>query len=174
MRAFLLFPAIVLPAILAAPNQLAAQSTDPPGFGIEGGRFTQLGDTVVISYRLVVPEDEEVLISVTLRKGEDTTFSVKPVSATGAIGAVRGGGDKLILWNYRNDLPPGFQFGTDYWFQFEGVLADRGFSPLWWHYALGGGIIATVAVLAGSSSEDPSSPAPYSLPGPPGIRPPDE
>jgi len=151
-----------------------SQTEDPDEFSIAGPRFTQLGDTIFISYRLVAPEDENILISVTLRKGEDTTFSIVPVSVTGAIGPVRGGGDKLILWNYKKDVPPGFQFGTDYWFQFEGTLVDEAFAPQWWHYALGGGIVAAAAILIGGRGDEEPNASSYTLPGPPGTRPPEK
>jgi hypothetical protein len=164
---------LVAVLLFLGTSRLSAQA-EPDAVAIVGARFAQLGDTVFISYRLVAPDDEEVSVSVTLRKGEDTTFAIIPVSATGAIGQVRGGGDKLILWNYRNDVPPGFQFGTDYWFQFEAMLGDHGFSPQWWHYAIGGGVLTGVALIV-STSEDGTAPgAPYALPGPPGTRPPDE
>jgi len=159
---------------LISVSTLFGQSNDQDEFAIAGGRFTQLGDTVFISYRLVAPEDETIQVSVLLRKGEDTTFAIVPVSVNGAIGSVRGGGDKLILWNYKNDVPPDFQFGADYWFQFEGTLVHQGFAPKWWHYALGGGLIAAAAVLVGSGADEKTPVSPYSLPDPPGIRPPEE
>ncbi len=163
-----------LTVFLTSVSGLFGQTPDSDEVAIAGARFTQLGDTVFISYRLFAPDDETVQISVILRKGEDTTFTIVPVSATGAIGSVRGGGDKLILWNYKSDVPAGFQFSTDYWFQFEGTLVDQGFGPKWWHYALGGGVITAAAILIGSGGGDESSTSPYSLPVPPGTRPPDK
>jgi hypothetical protein len=160
-------------SVLLVPG-LFGQHEDSDELSIVGGRFTQLGDTVFIAYRLVAPDDQKVNVAITLRRGEDTVFSVTPVSVTGAIGDVRGSGDKLILWNYKSDVPPGFQFGTDYWFQFRGTLVHEGFVPQWWHYAVGGGVVAAAVLLAGSGDEDPPATGEYSLPGPPSIRPPDK
>jgi hypothetical protein len=173
MRAFLNCCAhlIVPVAIILFPPPLQGQTDEPDDVAIVDGRFTQVGETVYISYRLVAPEDEEVDISVVLRKGEDSVFAIVPVSATGAIGKVRGEGDKLILWNYRNDVPPGFEFGTDYWFEFQ-ALVEEGLTLQWWHYAVGGGVIAAVVVLTGSTDDQGTTP--YVLPDPPGTRPPDK
>jgi hypothetical protein len=131
--------------------------------------FVAAGDSVIITYDLVAPPDATVDVSIVLRKESDPTFAVIPVSVSGAIGKVRGGGPKTVLWDYRRDVTDGFHYASDYWFEITAVKEDEGFGLEWWHYALGGAGVVTAAILIAGGSDASSDPT--GLPNPPGTRP---
>jgi hypothetical protein len=163
----------VIFCLLFMLGRMSAHSQEEPraGVRIEGSSFTMLRDTVVITYRFVAPSDESYNIDVLLRKGDDTTFSIIPKSMVGAVGEVRGGGEKVVLWDYKRDIPGTFRYSDDYWFEIRAVRIEREFSLEWWHYAVAGaGIAATVAIITTAGSDSPGG-ASGGLPGPPIIRP---
>jgi hypothetical protein len=157
--------------LVIAPARLLGQEEEPSAVRIENSAFSMLRDTVIITFRLVAPEDESYNIGVRLRKGDDTAFAIVPRSLVGAVGEVRGGGDRVILWDYRRDVPETFSYSDDYWFEITAVPIERRFSPEWWHYvAAGAGVAAAVAIIAGNGGDGPGNAA-SGLPDPPTIRP---
>ncbi len=164
-----------LPVILAGTSlsQVTAQENVSDSVRVENASFVMVGDTVIITFDLVAPPEALFDVAIELRKSADTTFVVKPLSLGGAVGRVRGGGQKAIFWNYKRDVPATFPYASDYWFEITATPFEEGLHLKWWHYAAGGlGVVAGVFILSGSGDVE-SSPGVSGLPDPPGIRPTD-
>lgn len=147
----------------------AAQDQMDQGPQVRDAGFVMVGDTVIITYKLTASDEEWFDVRVALRRGDDTTFAIVPQSAVGGIGIVQGGGEKVILWDYKKDTPPSFEYGDDYWFEITASPVDRGLQVQWWHYAAGAGIVAAVLVATRSGGDGGTGQS--LLPEPPRIRP---
>ena len=138
---------------------------------VEGASFIMVGDTVIITYELVAPPDGLFDVTIALRRASDIGFLIIPQSLTGAIGEVRGGGQKAILWNYQSDVSSTFEYAQDYWFEITATSVQDDGGIEWWYYAAAGaGILATTLIFSGQSSPG-EAPNDNGLPDPPGIRP---
>jgi len=147
------------------------QEEDQPEVRVEGSRFFMVRDSVLISYYLDMPEQATALVSIELRRDDDSSFSLIPKSLTGAIGSVRGPGQKVILWDYRKDVPKDFESGGNYRFRVTATMESH--ETPWWVYALAGtGAAVGAAILIGVGGDDNTPPdGSTGLPGPPHIRP---
>jgi hypothetical protein len=138
---------------------------------VENGSFIMVGDTVIITYQLIAAPEGLFNVSVTLRRESDPEFLITVHSAVGAIGRVRGGGQKAIFWDYRREVPGPFEYAQDYWFEITATsVVDTTGPPIWAYVAAGVGIVAAVIVFSDQSSPG-EAPIENLLPDPPGIRP---
>lgn len=122
------------------------------------------GDSVRITYDMSVPLDKTYDVRVIFKKDGDTTFSVIPKSANGALGKIYfNGGTLEINWDYKKDVSG--ELEGKYRFDFVITEIEEG-GWKWWHYAAGGAAVVAGTIVAITSGGKEST-----LPGPPRIRP---
>ena len=128
------------------------------------------GDTAVITYELVAPNDILYEVTVVLKREDDPSYSFVPKTVAGDVGKGKyAGGKREIRWNFRQDMPAGLE-GSDYWFDVTATQVVEEGGIKWWLYAAGGAGVVVAAILASGHHEE-SGPAP-SLPNPPFALPP--
>jgi hypothetical protein len=138
---------------------------------VENASFSMRGDAVIITFDLVGSPDDSYILTIRLRKGDDSTMSIVPQSLVGDVGEVRGGGKrKVVVWNYRNDVPETFKYADDYWFEIQAVPKPGGL-PVGVLIALGIAAGVTAYALSSSGADEPGGSVPSGLPAPPTIRP---
>jgi len=167
----LLFKCFSVIIMVASLTEASAQDGPADSVKVEGGSFIMVGDTVIITFELIAPADALFEVAVVLKRISDPALSITLSSVTGAIGKVRGGGEKAVFWSYKKDVPATFEYALDYWFEVTATPFEEGSVLKWWHYtAAGVGILATSIILSGRSGGEETL-LDNRLPGPPGIRP---
>ncbi|MDI6804152.1 MAG: hypothetical protein QME58_09940 [Bacteroidota bacterium] len=121
-------------------------------------------DIIIIQYDLVGSAKSKYEVSVVMKKEDDPTFNIKPLTVEGDIGeGYYAGENKEIRWYYRRDFPQGFSKEGYY---FEIYVKPVAESKTWLYYVLGG-IAATAGIVAIVTSKGTDEQKPKELPYPP-------
>lgn len=155
---------LLIPLSLLLIDAHAYARGDEPSINLRNIQWELEGDTVVITYDLLAPLNQEYNVSVTLLNDNDPSFKVIPGAVSGDVGKGNFSGvGRKILWEYKRDLPKGLE-GGGYRFEIHAEPATGGL-PWFWigvGFAAAGG---AAAILLGKK-ESPSTI--IQLPFPPG------
>ena len=128
-------------------------------------RWTTKGDVIVINYDLAGGADAKYKVQVIMKKENDPSFSIAPVTLEGNVGEnVTAGTNREIRWYYRQDYPQGFQ-GEGYFFEIQ-VQELKGQST-WVYYMVGAAAVTGGVVALLLSRNQNSTPPQVELPMPP-------
>lgn len=143
---------------------LFSQSQSDESPVITNVKWVTKSDIITIKYDLVGSTKNKYEINVVMKKEDDPTFSIIPLTIEGDIGeGYYAGEDKEIRWYYRRDYPQGFSKEGYY---FEIFVKQVPESKTWFYYVLGG-VAATAGIVAIITSKGRSDEKPKELPYPP-------
>ncbi len=126
-------------------------------------KWVTKSDLIIVKYDLVGSTKNKYEIEVVMKKEDDPTFHIKPLTIEGDIGeGYYAGENKEIRWYYRRDFPQGFSKEGYY---FEIYVKPVGESKTWLYYVLGG-VAATAGIVAIITTKSQES-KPKELPYPP-------
>lgn len=155
---------LLIPLSLLLIDAHAFARSDEPSINLRNIKWELEGDTVVITYDLLAPLNQEYDVSVTLLNDNDPSFKVVPEAVTGDVGkGILSGVGRKILWEYKRDLPKGLE-GDGYRFEIH-AQPPAGGLPWFWigvGFATAGG---AAALLLGKKESGSAS---IQLPFPPG------
>lgn len=138
-----------------------SQSDESPV--ITNVKWVTKSDLIIVKYDLVGSTKNKYEIDVVMKKEDDPTFNIKPLTIEGDIGeGYYAGENKEIRWYYRRDFPQGFSKEGYY---FEIYVKPVAESKTWLYYVLGG-VAATAGIVAIITTKG-QEPKPKELPYPP-------
>lgn len=121
-------------------------------------------DVITIKYDLLGSTKYKYAIDVVMKKEDDPTFNIIPLTIEGDIGeGYYAGENKEIRWYYRRDHPQGFSKDGYY---FEIFVKQVPESKTWLYYVLGG-VATTAGIVALIISKGAGDEKPKELPYPP-------
>jgi hypothetical protein len=132
-------------------------------------KWTTKNDVIIINYDLTGSPDDKYIVSVLMKKENDETLIIQPLTMEGDVGeGFFSGNNKEIRWYYRRDYPQGFP-GKGYYFEIQ-VKEISQSNPLLYYIAGGVAVVGGLVALLASKNQTNEPPPAGDLPFPP-VRP---
>ena len=132
-------------------------------------KWTTKNDVIIINYDLSGSPDDKYIVSVLMKKEDDETFIIQPLTVEGDVGeGLFSGTNREMRWYYRRDYPQGFP-GKGYYFEIQ--VKEISQTNMMIYYIAGGvAVVGGLVALLASKNQTNKPPDAGDLPFPP-VRP---
>lgn len=113
---------------------------------IQNIRWLIKSEVIIINYDLIGSENDKFDVKVVMKKENDPTIEIVPITVEGDIGIGNFAGiNREIIWYYRRDIPQGISSEDKYYFEIN--VKEITSSKTWIYYTVGAILVASGIVL---------------------------